>query len=337
MPRAGPGHKGQGVRLGAVLDEELGGLEVEEDLPRREARGHLLEEAQSRFDDVLVVGPESQIVRDLRHDAVRHRRRVPEAESLEDAGEGLLLRRRRTPQALARRLDDAGRPPSRAAAKWVRRASARAPQGAAAAAKARADAERAAAEAQAKADAERDHLATELAATRARREMEHMEASATTARLENELIKAKSEVADVRADLKRWRNGEVVSRSVIDVEAGTISMTAMEASGPPSAAKSARPSSPPSMLSQLDDATARAVKVKAEISRLQDDLDNTTLCILCYDKPRDVVFTGCGHLLSCGDCADKLLAIHGGTRKRTQAPCPACTKPIKSVLSCLLL
>ena len=202
------------------------------------------------------------------------------------------------------------------------------------AAKAKADAERAAAEAKAKADVDQDRLAAELGATKARRQIESVAASETRARLENELFETKSELADVRADLKRWRNGEFVSRSIIDVDTGTTTITAVECPPPP--AKSAR-KPPPSMLSQLADATACVAEVKSEASRLQDDLEDTTLCILCYEEPRDVVFTGCGHLLSCGDCADKLLKTHGGTRKRTQAPCPACMQPIKTVLSCRLI
>ena len=214
-------------------------------------------------------------------------------------------------------------------------------------------------------DATRDRLEADLAATKARlveldalkeltatsvarfqreerqkldamraRELDAMEAARL---LEADLAATKAHREVDGVELKRWRDGELTCEHVVDVETGTVIPTTVEVA-PPSR-KRARQH--PSMLSQLVDVNTRAVRVKTEAaevtSRLEDELETTTLCVICVEKPRDVVFTGCGHFLACGACADRLLAQHGGSRKRTQAPCPSCRQPIKSILSCVLV
>ena len=58
---------------------------------------------------------------------------------------------------------------------------------------------------------------------------------------------------------------------------------------------------PPTMLSQHVQIKTEAAQ---ETSRLQDELENATMCALCFERPRDIVFSGCGHFLSCSECAD---------------------------------
>jgi len=48
--------------------------------------------------------------------------------------------------------------------------------------------------------------------------------------------------------------------------------------------------------------------------------DDTNMCILCLNKPRDHVFCSCGHLLVCGDCVAECAG-----------KCPACRKKGKAI------
>ena len=137
----------------------------------------------------------------------------------------------------------------------------------------------------------------------------------------------------LEAELKRWRDGTLVCRQVIDVETGTTTTKAIEARasvvettpGPPRKTPRREPRS--SLLSQL-------VQVKTEkVQKLQEDLENSTMCTLCWTNPRNIYFQGCGHCLACGTCADKLIAQHGGTVNRTSAPCPVCRQPIRRILA----
>jgi hypothetical protein len=45
-------------------------------------------------------------------------------------------------------------------------------------------------------------------------------------------------------------------------------------------------------------------------------------CAVCEARPRAVVFTGCGHAVTCAPCAEELL--------RREQPCPVCRAPIKA-------
>jgi len=169
----------------------------------------------------------------------------------------------------------------------------------------------------------------------------------TEARLEAKLAATNADVVTKDSELKRWRDGELTSKRVIDVDTGAVDSTVVEvASETDHPSKRARRTQDerPSTLSLLADWNARAVQVKTEAheraSRLEDELEDAkdaTLCTLCLEKPRDVVFPGCGHFLSCGDCAEALLARHGGTRNKTQAPCPNCREHIKKMLSCVVV
>ena len=145
---------------------------------------------------------------------------------------------------------------------------------------------------------------------------------------------------ELRAELKRWRSGELVCRDVIDVDSGAVTTTAVAAqrdndkNSPLPKKNARRDAEPPSMLSQLVQIKTDAAQ---ETLRLQDRLENATLCAVCFENPRDVLFTACGHFLACGSCADNLLAKHGGTRDSTSAPCPNCREPINSMVTCRLV
>ena len=154
---------------------------------------------------------------------------------------------------------------------------------------------------------------------------------------------------EAQRELQRWRDGDLVARQILDVDTGAVTTVAVPARAeghadddnePPTKARRVTPT-PSSMLSQLADVHSQAVQIKTEAaletSRLRDELEDTKLCTLCMDEPRDVVFSGCGHFLACTTCADSLLAKHGGTRKRTEVPCPVCRQPVKSMLSCIFV
>jgi len=166
----------------------------------------------------------------------------------------------------------------------------------------------------------------------------------TKARLEAELAAKRADAAARDAELKRWRNGELTCKHVIDVDTGAVASTVVEVAtteiGPPNKRARLTEGKPPSTLSLLADWNERAVRVKTEAteraSRLTDELEDATLCTVCCENRRDVVFTGCGHFLSCGQCADVLLAAYGGTRDQTEAPCPVCRQRIATVLPCTL-
>ncbi len=50
-------------------------------------------------------------------------------------------------------------------------------------------------------------------------------------------------------------------------------------------------------------------------------------CLICQDKPKDTLFTSCGHLVTCGDCAKK-------TERCPVKDCKVMVKdPIKTFLS----
>ena len=142
----------------------------------------------------------------------------------------------------------------------------------------------------------------------------------------------KATVTALEGELKRWRDGDMVCKQIIDVETGAVTTTAVQAQEAVETAtepRTKRPRHEESLLSRLVQVKTEAVQ---ETARLQEELETTTLCVLCQETPRDMYFSGCGHCLSCGACADRLLAQHGGTRKRTNAPCPVCRQPIKRIL-----
>ena len=163
--------------------------------------------------------------------------------------------------------------------------------------------------------------------------------AATKDRHGAELAASQAEFATTKArletELTRWRTGDIVCKQVIDVETGTVTTTAVEANSvehrgvTEPRTKRPRQDDRGSLLSQLVHVKTEAVQAT---TRLQDELENTTLCTLCLDNPRDMYFVGCGHCLSCGACADRLVVQHGGTRQRTNAPCPVCRQPIKRLL-----
>ena len=61
---------------------------------------------------------------------------------------------------------------------------------------------------------------------------------------------------------------------------------------------------------------------RAEFERLRSDVSNTTgnECVVCLDKPRDVVILNCGHICSCKQCSTML----------TQ--CPICREHISRIV-----
>ena len=205
---------------------------------------------------------------------------------------------------------------------------------------------------QSKSPRTKKELEDELAATKARLETAH----AAKVRLEAELAATKAfrdteaaeDLAGLKADfaatiacleteLKRWCDGVLVCQHVIDVDTGAVTTTAVEApqeaisvdsNEPPR--KRPRPDERPSPLSQLVQVKTEAAQVT---TRLQDELEDATdatLCTVCMEKPRDMVFVGCGHFLSCGECADKWVRKHGGA-------CPQCRTPVNHMLPCKLV
>jgi len=151
-----------------------------------------------------------------------------------------------------------------------------------------------------------------------------------------------------KAELKRWRDGELVCKRVFDVETGDVESMVVDeeiattgTEPPPRKRARGTCDEPTSTLAVLADWNRQAVQIKTEASerasRLEDELEDATMCTLCSENRREIVFTGCGHLLSCSSCADALLQRHGGTRNRTRAPCPQCRSPIGKMLSCVVV
>ena len=174
---------------------------------------------------------------------------------------------------------------------------------------------------------ERDALAE--ANARLEAELTAKKATKPRRRAKSALTKAELEDAFVQAmkELKRWRDGEIVCQRVVDVETGAVTTEAQEAKrgGDEPRTKRPRQDDRGSLLSQLVQVKTEAAQ---ETTRLQNELEDATLCTLCLENPRDIYFDGCGHCLSCAACADLLLGQHGGTRMQTNAPCPVCRQPI---------
>ena len=148
-----------------------------------------------------------------------------------------------------------------------------------------------------------------------------------------ELAKTTDVMVEIAAELLRWRDGALVCKRIIDVDTGAVTTTAVQVkkansmgTDDPPTRKRPRQDEQSSMLSHIVQVKTEAAQ---ETTRFRDELDNTTLCTLCFENPRDICFAGCGHCLACGACADRLVAQHGGTRK---TPCPVCRQPIKRLL-----
>eukprot|EP00479_Gromia_sphaerica_P009989 TRINITY_DN4417_c0_g1_i1.p2 TRINITY_DN4417_c0_g1~~TRINITY_DN4417_c0_g1_i1.p2 ORF type:complete len:75 (+),score=17.94 TRINITY_DN4417_c0_g1_i1:507-731(+) len=43
-----------------------------------------------------------------------------------------------------------------------------------------------------------------------------------------------------------------------------------------------------------------------------DDIDDETLCVICFEGPREAVFTNCGHMKTCMTCASQLKTCTNG-------------------------
>lgn len=54
-----------------------------------------------------------------------------------------------------------------------------------------------------------------------------------------------------------------------------------------------------------------------------DDLDDSSVCIICLDEPADMIFQPCSHCITCAACADLVM--------KAQKTCPVCRSPVLSV------
>ena len=64
--------------------------------------------------------------------------------------------------------------------------------------------------------------------------------------------------------------------------------------------------------------------VGGDMDKLDEDDE---LCIVCFERPKDVLFTSCGHTVCCATCVELILNKDG--------LCPKCRDPIKNKLQVL--
>ena len=67
---------------------------------------------------------------------------------------------------------------------------------------------------------------------------------------------------------------------------------------------------------------ADAERREQELQKREQELDERQQCIICFERPRAVVFVPCGHLVSCEACVS---LVQG-----TDANCPSCRQHITS-------
>ncbi|KAJ8611785.1 hypothetical protein CTAYLR_007731 [Chrysophaeum taylorii] len=133
----------------------------------------------------------------------------------------------------------------------------------------------------------------------------------------------RAEVGELRAELKRWRDGELASRRVVDVDSSVSTVVVVESEPP---AKVARKSA---LLFLSQEANRVKEERDSEVMQLRGELEDLELCTLCMTSRLDTVFMPCRHLLACEACAADLL----GRYHAANAPCPVCREPITSLVA----
>lgn len=58
---------------------------------------------------------------------------------------------------------------------------------------------------------------------------------------------------------------------------------------------------------------------------VQISQEDRTLCIVCFDNPKEVIFLGCQHRACCEGCANEIMNV--GNRQ-----CPICRAPIVQMI-----
>ena len=129
--------------------------------------------------------------------------------------------------------------------------------------------------------------------------------------------------ADLQADLQN-KQAEI---DVLKAKVASLDM-ALEASRQKRPAASLEALEPRSLatdeLAALNEALPRATEaVTREVSRRLTagaaetrEVEEESLCICCLDRPRDIVFLSCNHMVVCEQCAPRM------------ASCPTCRVPI---------
>lgn len=91
-------------------------------------------------------------------------------------------------------------------------------------------------------------------------------------------------------------------------------------SQPASASSSSSSSSDPSILVSAHLPTSSSAPHVSDSSGLRDQLDDATLCKVCYDRPLDAVLFPCRHQCCCYVCSEQL------------SECPVCRAPFTSAV-----
>ena len=74
---------------------------------------------------------------------------------------------------------------------------------------------------------------------------------------------------------------------------------------------------PPRAVAAVEtEVSRRLVAAEATRSDAQDVREDEALCVCCLDRPRDIVFLSCMHVVVCEQCAPRT------------ASCPTCRVPI---------
>jgi hypothetical protein len=102
---------------------------------------------------------------------------------------------------------------------------------------------------------------------------------------------------------------------VIDVDEGTVTTSHLSST----AALALKRKAGSGSVIQTMASSQKKVKVKVEAAEVE--LDKVQSCAVCFDKPREILFLLCSHLLACGACANSLW--------EKSRECPLCRKKIE--------
>lgn len=58
---------------------------------------------------------------------------------------------------------------------------------------------------------------------------------------------------------------------------------------------------------------------------VQSSQEDRTLCIVCFDNPKEVIFLGCQHRACCEGCANEIMNVGN-------CQCPICRAPIVQMI-----
>jgi len=152
--------------------------------------------------------------------------------------------------------------------------------------------------------------------------------------LAERLVAAESENASLRDELTRATHVDVTDLTGTGDDERPPERRCGDGAGAAADGGEAAAATGLAVLAAAQSQANAATKVKVEAARAEakeaarEDAEDSMLCVVCMVAPRDVVFTGCSHLICCLGCAT---AIRDG-RSWAKTPCPMGGHPIKGVV-----